>query len=256
MVYESISIVKFVFIISKCLRLIIKKWRLTFTLFYTVAGLCRLDVLRILGVPLGDPGSDEFTDPVYEAADRGRHVFHLSWLLDLHVVVAVRLGQQVFESSDSPVLEAWSRGGALETVQDREPGRVDGEHLGGCRGDGRAPDLRTAAQNREHGHGQHERSHGRRSRTLDTQTMPRPLASTRLYQQSGGGPNVARFCISFLPSSFPPTLSSLYFSLFATEIPSIYSCVCGFTNTRHPGRRFYCRLFNVIHQTLTPHITS
>lgn len=226
--------------------------RLMFTLFYTVAGLCRLDVLRILGVPLGDPGSDEFTDPVYEAADRGRHVLHLSGFLDLHVVVAVRLGQQVLESSDSPVLEAGGWGGALETVEDREPGRVDGEHLGGCRGDGRALDLRTAAQSREHGHGKHERRHGRRSRTLDTQTMPRPLASTRLYQQSGGGPNVARFCISFLPSSFPPTLSSLYFSLFSTEIPSIYSCVCGFTNTRHPGCRFYCRLFNVIHQTLTP----
>lgn len=175
-----------------------------FTLFYTVAGLCRLDVLRILRVPLGDPGSDEFTDPVYEAADRGRHVLHLSGLLDLHVVVAVRLGQQVLESSDSPVLEAGSRGCALETVQDREPGRVDGEHLGGCRGDGRAPDLRTAAQSREHGQHESRRRHGRsrRSRTLDTQTMPRPLASTRLYQQSGGGPNVARFCISFLPSSY------------------------------------------------------
>lgn len=183
-----------------------------FTLFYTVAGLCRLDVLRILGVPLGDPGSDEFTDPVYEAADRGRHVLHLSGLLDLHIVVTVRLGQQVLESSDSPVLEAWGRGGALETVEDREPGWVDGEHLGGCRGDGRGPDLRTAAQSREHGHGQHEsrRRHGRRSRTLDTQTMTRPLASTRLYQQSGGGPNVARFCISFLPSSLPPFLLSSY----------------------------------------------
>lgn len=227
-----------------------------FTLFNTVARLCRLDVLRILGVPLGDPGSDEFTDPVYETADCGWHVLHLSGLLDLHVVVAVRLGQQVLESSDSPVLEAGGRGGALETVQDREPGRVDGEHLGGCRGDGRAQDLRTAAQSREHGHGKHERRHGRsrRSRTRDTQTMPRPLANTRLYQQSaGGGPNVARFCISFL-LLFPPTL---YFSLFSTEIPSIYSCVRGFTNTRHPGFRFYCTLFNITFIKLWhPHITS
>lgn len=69
-----------------------KYFRLLFTLLYTVAGLGGLDVLRIFGVPLGDAGSDEFTDPVYETAHCRRHVLHLCGLLDLDVVITVGLG--------------------------------------------------------------------------------------------------------------------------------------------------------------------